>query len=66
MSSRALPPVVGLLVASLLGGANAGAADARTYVPNCGNTSYLAFRPDNWSAGCMAGSFNMPTVRWSF
>jgi hypothetical protein len=34
------------------------------YAPNCGNTSYLDFRPAHWSAGCMAGSLNLSKVRW--
>ena len=54
-----------LLVAGAIGGGSAVAASGRTYVPNCGNTSYLRYKPGFWSSGCTAGSLNMPTVRWS-
>jgi hypothetical protein len=38
----------------------------RTYVPNCGNTSYLDYKPHGWSSGCTAGSLNMVRARWSW
>jgi hypothetical protein len=36
----------------------------RTYVPNCGNTSFLEVRPRYWSNGCTGGSANMRSVTW--
>ena len=35
-----------------------------TYVPNCGNTSYLEFKPRYWSSGCTGGSLNMSPLHW--
>lgn len=64
MFARIVSGAVALLVAGWLG-ANAGAALGRTYVANCGNTSYLQFKPDQWSGGCTGGSANIQTVRWS-
>ena len=36
-----------------------------TYVPNCGTTAYLDFKPDQWSAGCTGGSLNLDLRRWT-
>ncbi|HKG04766.1 MAG TPA: hypothetical protein VKB03_16460 [Conexibacter sp.] len=41
-----------------------GTAVARTYVPNCGTTYYLEYKPAYWSAGCTGGSPTMPTATW--
>jgi hypothetical protein len=35
-----------------------------TYAANCGGTSYLAYKADHWSAGCMAGSLNVNSIAW--
>lgn len=44
--------------------AGTGAAEARTYVPNCGNPSYLDYKPTYWSSGCTGGSVNVDPVQW--
>src|SRR4249919_109976 len=57
----------GALVALLFSSALAFASPAlsRPYVPNCGTTAYLDFKPDYWSAGCTGGSLNLDLRRWT-
>jgi len=38
---------------------------AVTYGANCGHTSYLEYKADHWSAGCMAGSLNATRIAWN-
>ena len=36
-----------------------------TFAANCGNTSYLQFKPRRWSAGCTGGSDNVQLTSWA-
>jgi hypothetical protein len=55
-----------LCSAVALGAAGAASASAAvTYVPNCGNTGYLDFKPSYWSAGCTGGSPMIMPIRWT-
>jgi hypothetical protein len=58
---KLLPPLILVAFATSVA---AGAAAERIYVANCGNTSYLEFRPTYWSSGCTGGSLNVRPVRW--
>ncbi|HYI38185.1 MAG TPA: hypothetical protein VEX39_16385 [Thermoleophilaceae bacterium] len=53
-----------LVAACALSGAVPSAASARTYVPNCGTTYYLDFKPSYWSGGCTGGALNVNKLRW--
>ena len=55
MGYGALLGRVAMALAVTLFAGSAEAAAARTYVANCGNPSYLEFKPDRWSSSCAGG-----------
>ncbi len=56
--------VEAVLIATMPLAARGEATADRVYVANCGNTSYLAFKPKSWSSGCTGGSANVRRVKW--
>jgi len=36
----------------------------RVYLPNCGTTWYMSYRPRSWSSGCTGGALNLSKLRW--
>jgi hypothetical protein len=54
-----------LVVTAVLSAAAAAPASAVTYGANCGNTSYLDYKNNYWSAGCTGGSLNISKLKWT-
>lgn len=52
------------LLSVVLGGFAIDNSNAATYLPNCGNTGYLQFKPEYWSEGCTGGSLTVQRLRW--
>lgn len=57
--------VVAIAVSGCGASASAPAAESeRALAANCGSTSYLEYKPKEWSNGCTAGSSHVRSIKW--